>query len=500
MYGGIMTTSWYADPRSFDPHQEGSAALMNAIAGPAYNGLVRLDPSGSSKIVPDLAEAWDISPDGKVFTFRLRKGVLFHDGTPFTAEDAKFSLGRIKSPPKGMESPRKDYLSAVTGMEAPDAQTLKITLAYPQAGFISILADPWMVVVPKRVVETRGDMTRVVVGTGPFKFKEFLSGVSTAVVRNPNYFREGLPYLDGVTNYNIPDAGARFAALRTRQLLLIGPLPGLSLSEAEVLRRTATETVVMERGPHAMSRTTIPNTLRAPFDNVKVRQAIGYALNRKVATKVAGQGLGIVGGVLPPFWGWGLPAQELAQMPGYGPDEEADLAKAADLLKEAGVAQGLEIKFHVQKGSVDAEYGSVYVADRLSKVGIKVSIVLEDQATNFRRRTSRDFDILHLGAYATIPDPDQHLSTYYLSTSGYNLSSYKNPEIDELFAKQSRTLDTTERRKLLDEMQRAIMASSHMNVLYWGETISARAKEVRGWVRPYHHFLNTRMDEVWLAR
>ncbi|MDP2952689.1 MAG: ABC transporter substrate-binding protein, partial [Chloroflexota bacterium] len=203
--GGILTSSFSGDPSSFDSHQERTVLNLAPVA-PAYSLLVQNDPADNSKIIPDLAERWEVSPDGKVYTFYIRKGVKFHDGKPATSADVKANFDRIIFPPKGVLSHRKDTLQSVEKLEAPDDYTVRFILKFPHAGFLQMVGNPYNSIFPKHVLEAKGDMKKDIVGTGPFKLKDFNRGVSFELVKNPDYFVPGRPYLDGITFYIIKDA------------------------------------------------------------------------------------------------------------------------------------------------------------------------------------------------------------------------------------------------------------------------------------------------------
>ncbi|MBI2906023.1 MAG: ABC transporter substrate-binding protein [Chloroflexi bacterium] len=302
-YGGALTMVTETDAPSLDPHQETPGAVISMV-GPIYNGIVQADPMDTTKIVPDLAERWEVSADKLAYIFHLRKGVKFHDGASFTSGDAKYALERIKNPPRGTKSPRQDYLKAISRIETPDDYTLRIIVSYPSASFLPMLANPWMLVVPKHIVEREGDMKRLAVGTGPFTFKTLTRGVSSRVVKNADYFIKGRPYLDEVVHYIVPDPFTRFAALRAGNVLLIRGTPGIPEAQAKVIETTMADKIVVQRGPHALNQGIGLQTKRPPFTDIRVRQAIAYALDPERAIRLNVDGAGVVGGILPPFWGW----------------------------------------------------------------------------------------------------------------------------------------------------------------------------------------------------
>ncbi|MBI2906777.1 MAG: ABC transporter substrate-binding protein [Chloroflexi bacterium] len=497
-YGGHLTIGSESDPPSLDPHQEAAGAVINIIA-PVYNGVVQAGPLDTTKVIADLAEGWEVSADGTAYTFRLHKGVKFHDGAPFTSQDAKYSLERIKNPPAGTRSLRRDFLQVVSKIEAPDGNTLRIILSYPSASFLPMLASPWMMILPKHVVEKEGDMKRAAVGTGPFKFRALTRGVSGRVMKNADYFIKGRPYLDEITVYVVPDSFTRFAALRAGNILLIRGTPGISVAQAKTIEATMPEKIVLQRGPQGLSQGIGLHSRKAPFTDVRVRQAISYALDRDKAVKVIVDGAGIVGGVFPPFWGWGHSEQELAMMPGYGPDKEANVAMAKKLLADAGFPNGFKTSITTRKHP-GHEPAAVFANAELGKIGVHSEVQLFETATHTDLRVRGDFEVLSLGIAAALPDPDETLSQYWLPNAGLNATRYENPKFTELYEKQTRTLDVAERKKLVNEMEKVALTDSVNIVYFWYVRIVPHWVQVKGFVKAPHHFYATKMEHVWLAK
>ncbi|MBI2910236.1 MAG: hypothetical protein HYX92_21550 [Chloroflexi bacterium] len=207
--GGVLTVAKRLPIPHLDMHQE-ITVNMQAPLAPVYSWLIQNDPIGDeNKIIGDLAKSWDITTDGLTYTFKLQDGVKFHDGRPLTSTDVKASLDRIIFPPRGVVSPRQGLYTAVDKIETPDALTVKISLKRVQGSFLQLLALQHNFIFPAHILKEKGDMKRDVVGTGPFKFVSEMRGVSFKTQRNPEYFVKGLPYLDGVTYYEIPDDRSR---------------------------------------------------------------------------------------------------------------------------------------------------------------------------------------------------------------------------------------------------------------------------------------------------
>jgi ABC-type transport system substrate-binding protein len=187
--GGTLQISLQSDPPNFDPLSNTTGRVISVL-GPCCNGLVRFSEFDPDKVVPDLAESWALSADGLAYTFVLRKGLKFHDGKPCTSADVKYTFDVVRDPPKGIVSVRANLLDAVSAIEAPDPLTVRFVLKRKSPSLVANLASGWMLVLPKHLLE-KGPMNDQIVGTGPFKLKEYKRGVSLEFVRNPRLPRAG---------------------------------------------------------------------------------------------------------------------------------------------------------------------------------------------------------------------------------------------------------------------------------------------------------------------
>ncbi|MEK7682343.1 MAG: ABC transporter substrate-binding protein, partial [Chloroflexota bacterium] len=280
-YGGVLTVGHFATPPHFDVHQVNTAASLWAI-GAAYSDLLQYDPHKNSEIIPDLAERWDASADAKSFTFFLRKGVKWHDGKPVTADDVVVSYNRMAFPDKATVSPRQSLLSNLSKIERVDDTTVRFTLKDPQASFIPAIANGYMAIMPKHVIDAKGDMKNDIVGTGPFKLKRYQTGIAVEVEKNPDYYAKGRPYLDGVTHYIIADWNTRYAALKAKRILMTNPgTPGLTTDMRVALEKEVPDKITTWVHVHLGNITTAMNVNIKPFDDVRVRKAVHLALDRK---------------------------------------------------------------------------------------------------------------------------------------------------------------------------------------------------------------------------
>ena len=490
--GGIMNFNLTADPPNFDPIGNTSSTVLGVLA-PCYNGLLRYDPLDSAKIVSDLAESWDVSADGRIYTFKLVRTARFHDGKPFTAADVKFTYDLIRSPPDGTISARKGSLAGVEQIDVVDDYTVRITLKRPTPSFIATIASGWMLILPKHVYEAKGHMRDVIVGTGPFMLKTYARGVSIELAKNPNYHVAGRPYLDGLKGFVIPDPGTTWNYLQNGQLQIMVSIQG---QEAGVYKTGGNVTVLENFSTSLIAA--VFNTTSAPFDNPKVRLAASLAIDREAALKVAQNGQGVLGGANLPG-SWALPTAELEKIPGYGRNVDANRAEAKKLLAEAGYPNGISIKLLVRKIALFEAVG-VVLKDQWAKVGINATLDIQENASYFSSVAKRQFQADATGASYQIEDPDSIFGDYYSCKGNANAAGTCNPRLDALFDQQSGTLDVAERYKLVSELEKVALNEYGIFTMYWRNRYMGISNRLKGMTLHPNIDQNMRMEGVWLDR
>ncbi len=233
--GGVLLAVIGADPPSLDPHQESTFANIQLVA-PLYSLLLQIDPYNYPKIIGDVASEWKIAPDGLTYTFKIRQGIRFHDGSPLTAADVKATYDRIVFPRSGVNSVRKEHYTAVERIEAPDPTTAIFKLKFPSASLLGNLASPWNVIFSKKLLDKDPNHFKTnVMGSGPFKFKSYTRGATFEGERNPDYFVKDRPYLDGYKFFISPETAVRAAAIRSgRAYIEFRDLPN---ADAEAIKK-----------------------------------------------------------------------------------------------------------------------------------------------------------------------------------------------------------------------------------------------------------------------
>jgi peptide/nickel transport system substrate-binding protein len=497
--GGVLLAAIGADAPSLDPHQEQTFATMQPVA-PLYSTLLQIDPYSYPNIIGDVASEWKISPDGLTYTFKVRPGIRFHDGSPLTAADVKASYDKILSPPEGVRSIRKHHYSAVAGVDAPDPATVVFRLKFPSASLLLNLASPWNVIFPKKYLDKDPNYFKThVVGSGPFRFKSYTRGSTFEGERNPDYFVKDRPYLDGYKFFISTETSVRAAAIRSgRAHIEFRNLPD---AEVESIKKQLGDKVVVQSTPFVIHFDVAMNNTVKPFTDIRVRKALTLGIDRYTAAKVLPSltGLREVGALMRPGTEWAMSPPELERFPGFGRDAEKNRAEARRLLAEAGYPNGLKVVLKNRNIKLPYQDWAVYVVQEWRKIGVEAEHrPLETAAWYADGRDQGNFEVVIYPTGNFVDDPDALLAPY-LTGSSQNWARFADPAIDDLYARQARTLDPTERRKLVIELQKIVLEKAyHMPGLWWSRNVVHWAK-VKNWVAPPSHFTNQKLQDVWLS-
>jgi peptide/nickel transport system substrate-binding protein len=476
--GGTILWAVHEGMPDFDIHYQGTYIAAQPI-GPIYNGLLTFDMYDNEKIVGDLAERWEIAEDGKQITFALRKGVKFHDGSDFTCADAKYSLEKLTDPKRATPGFVTIMGNVFAGATCPDDFTLVLSLKEPSAAVLTVLAGAHAVMMKAGIAERvdRKD-PKFLVGTGPFKFKSYTPGVEFQAERNPNYWKPGLPYIDGYQAVVMEDLTKIFASFRARQLTMTGIARHLERPEADILKKDFPDAVVA-LGPRAGWDSFIMNNSKPPFNDPRVRKAVALATDREKMIEIAAEGWGVPGGYIGPHTPYGLPLEELQKYPQFGDDMKKRQAEAKRLLAEAGFAKGVDVEFVVRRGPM-YERGALSRQDDLKKVGINVKITLLDTAAARDRTEKGDFQAYTVLSAVSVDDPDLYYQRFTCDVP-VNLSRYCNPEFDKLFVVQSRTFDVQKRAEITHQMERILLRDIPDDRGFYWKSAMAYWNRVKQW-------------------
>ena len=497
--GGVLLAIIGADPPSLDPHQESTFANLQLVA-PLYSTLLQIDPYEYPKIVGDVATEWKVSPDGLTYTFKIRPGIRFHDGSPLTAADVKATYDKIVFPPAGVLSIRKNAYTEIAAVEAPDAATVVFKLKFASASLLNNLASPWNVIYPKRHLDKDPNYFKTnVVGSGPFKFKSYTRGSTFEGERNPDYFVKDRPYLNGYKFYISPETAVRAAAIRSgRAYIEFRDLPN---AEVEAIRKQLGDKVVVQTTPMVGQFGIAMNNTVKPFTDIRVRKALTLGFDRHTAGKVLYgiTGLKLVGALMRPGSEWAIPEADLAKIPGFWKDADKSRAEAKRLLAEAGYPNGLKVTLKNRNIKLPYQDFAVFAIQEWRKIGVDVeNRPLETAAWFSDGQNTGNFELIVAPTVEYMDDPDQFLGRY-VTNSTQNWSRFSDPRIDDLFSRQARSLDPAERHRLVVELQKVVLDNAYyMPGLWWMRNVVHLAK-VKNYVAPPSHFTNQKLQDVWLS-
>jgi len=500
-HGGELVFAVPAEPPSYDGHRETTFALIHPLA-PHYSLLVKFDAENYPKIVGDLAESWTISGDGLTYTFKIRKGVKFHDGSLLTARDIKATYDKIIFPPEGVVSIRQASYAPVEKVEAPDDHTVVFRLKWPAASLLANLASPWNFVYKADILAKDPRWyEKNVMGTGPFKFVEHVRGSHWVGKRNEEYFVKGRPYLDGYRGIFIRDTGARVAAIRGGRALI--EYRGFNPARRDELVSALGEKLRVQESPWLCFLSVALHNQKKPFDDVRVRRALSLALDRwegsETLSKIAI--VKSVGGVMRPGSEFATPDGELAKLAGFSRDIEASRKEARRLLKEAGVPEGF--KFTLKNRDIPEPYQAVgiWLIDQWRKVGVTVEQVVQETALYTKDLRAGNYEANVDWSCDFMDEPDLQLFKYLSSSKNpINYAKYDDPVLDELYVKQSRETDPKKRLQLIRQFEKRVLdeMAYQFTTLWWHRIIPHWAK-VKGWTITPSHYLNQDLRDVWLA-
>jgi ABC-type transport system substrate-binding protein len=460
--GGTLRYGTVSEVASLDPHiYSGSAwrVLIEAL----YSPLVGYDQNG--KIVPRLAE-WE-TPDSKTTVFRLRQGTTFHDGSPVTAEDVKFSLERILNPATG--ATLRTNLDGLK-VTAVDDGTVRVETAQPNATLLSVLAFPEAAVVSRKWMQGGPNVKVQANGTGPFRLKSYEPSVRAELEKNPSYIVKGQPYLQSVDFRIIKSDDARVNALRTGSVDMIDFVPW---KDIDALRRQPS--LVVDSAGGAFMNIWF-NATKKPFDDPRVRRALGYAIDRAGISKAA-------------FFGHGSPIfgpPSTPDSPFYNKNLESAFAydpqRAKQFLAEAGLPNGFSFEFLVYQGLGIYTSTAQIIQQNLKEIGITANIRLVEFATLLEHKNNANYDAMIYGVSVKLTDPDAY-AYYFGADSSYWAKpiGYRDETLEKLLAEGRATLDQAKRKDIYHEVEKRLLDTSPWVFINWREQAQGYRRNVKGY-------------------
>jgi peptide/nickel transport system substrate-binding protein len=504
--GGMLTYMIPADaPPSFDGHREATFATVHAVA-PFYSVLIRANPQNpalTTEFVCDVCtEMPEPSDSGRTYTFAIRDDVKFEDGSLLTAADVSASWNKIVDPIEGIISPRRGYYSMIDKVAAPDAKTVVFRLKYATAAFLPALADPYAFIYQKKVLDKDPHWyEKNILGSGPFRFKEYQVGQSISGGRNPDYYHRGLPYLDGFTGIFADKQATRVSAIRGDRAAI--EFRGFPPSTRDELVAALGSDITVQESDWNCGNPITPNHKKKPFDDVRVRRALTLAIDRwnsaPAMSKISV--MKTVGGVAFPGSPLAATKEELQQLAGFWPDIEKSRAEARRLLKEAGQEN---LSFELLNRNVDQPYkfNGLWVIDEWSKIGLKVTQRVLQTGPFSEAVRNGDFETVVDGDCQNIVNPLLD-GTKYLpgSVSSSNYGQYEDPESIAIYNRMLRETDLPRQRELMRQFEKRVLdTEAHEIFLLWRYRIVPYRSYVKGWKIGPSHYVNQDLATIWLDK
>ena len=504
-HGGIWRIYHRDSPASASIHEEATYST-NIPFMPVFNNLVlyRQDEPRNSfeTIVPDLATGWTWGKDGTELTFKLREGVKWHDGKPFTSKDVKCTFDMLmgKSTAKFRKNPRQNWYENVTEVTTNGDYEASFHLKRAQPALLALLASGYTPVYPCHV--SPADMRARPIGTGPFKFVEFKPNESIKLTKNPDYWKKDRPYLDSIEFTIISNRSTAILAFIAGKFDMTFPtevtIPLLKDVQSQAPK------AVCELAPINVSTNLIVNREAPPFDNAELRRAMALALDRKAFIDILSEGKNDIGGsMLPPPAGiWGMPPEILKTIPGYGPDVQKNRAEARSIMEKLGYGADKRLRIKVSTRNIPLYRDpAVILIDQLKEIYIDGELDQVETSNWFSKVARKDYTVgLNLTGNS-VDDPDQNFYENYACGSERNYTQYCNKELEKLFDQQSMEIDLEKRKKLVWEIDKKLQEDVARPIIFHSRQATCWQPYVKGVTIMVNSSYNGyRYEDVWLDK
>lgn len=500
-YGGILQARLTRDWDNWDIYHA-AGGFTSVFNQQLLSNLLRFKKDSISVMEADLAQSWEVSAEGKSYTFRLRQDANWSDGKPVTSADVAYNLGRAADPKYTFN---KEKVALIATIETPDPSTIKLTLKRVSASFLPNIAGAFMLMYPSHVTDM-AQWQKAPVGSGPFVFEKYNKGVSYLFRKNTSYYGKDaagrtLPYMDGIDYTVIVDPALALAAFRAGRSQCGCGFDSDFLTEAK--EQLEKDIPGVKLGLTFPSRHEMRFNLRkAPFNNLAFRQGVAIGLDKEKIASVYRRGLNYRPApplVAPERGGqWGLPKGELTKIPGYNPDHAADVALAQQKFRESGI-DPKTVQVEIIFSSFFGAEGEL-MATVLSELGIKATPVPLGTTEMAQRRIGGRFEIDHVTAGISLDDPGDQYTPELLSDGSFNFGKYVNDRVDQLLRDQDAELDPAKRRSILWDIQRINLTEFPMvPFLYQGNGYGTRPEVFNFRTPPLAVHAAFRLEEVWIA-
>jgi peptide/nickel transport system substrate-binding protein len=503
--GGVLKIYHRDNPPSASIHEEATNSTVVPFMS-LFNNLVLYDQSkpqnSPQTIVPDLAKAWRWSNDGKDLTFALQEGVKWHDGQPFTASDVvcTFDLLTGKGEQKLRRNPRTSWYGNVESVSAKGNYEVTVHLKRPQPSLLALLASGYSAIYPCHVPAAQ--MRTKPIGIGPFKFVEFKQNEGIKLAKNADYWKKGRPYLDGIEYTIVPNRATAILSFVSGRFDMTFPWEVTIPLLADV--KSQLPSAQCQVGSMNVTTNLILNRDAPPFDNADLRRAVVLALDRKAFIDILSQGQADQGGTMQPPKGgfWGLPPDELASVPGYGPDVQKNREEARAIMKKLGYGPDKHMPLKVSTRGISIyKDPAVIFAGQLKEIWIDAEVDIIETSQWFTKIGRKAYSVGLNTTGNGVDDPDQNFYENFACKSERNYPGYCNPEIEKLFDVQSAEPDPDKRRKIVWEIDRQLLADGARPVILWNRSGTCLQSYVKGYAQQINSVYNGfRFEDVWLDR
>jgi peptide/nickel transport system substrate-binding protein len=503
--GGTLRIYHRDNAPSGSIHEEATISVNQPFMG-VFNNLVLFDQQAPlnkmETIKPDLAKSWAWDSTNTRLTFKLETGVKWHDGKPFTAKDVKCTWDNLigKGPEPFRKNPRKVWYKYLKDIEVKSDDEVTFVLTQPQPSLPMLLASGYSPVYPCHV--SAKDMRVKPIGTGPFKFVDWKRNESLQFVRNPDYFKKGKPYVDAIEWRIISNRSTRVLAFVAGEFDITFD-SDITVPLMKDIKAKAPNAVCRMR-PTGVTNNLIVNSNSPPFDNIKVRQAMAAALDRKAFVDILSEGQDKIGGaMLPgPEGTWGMPQEILQKLPGYGKDVAANQEAARKVMEGLGYSASNPLKVKIATRNI-AVYRdpAVILIDQLKKIHIEGELEVVDTSIWHAKVARKDYAVGMNLTGAGVDDPDVNFLENYSCGSERNYTEYCNKDVDKLIDMQSRETDVAKRRQLVWEIEKKLVEDVARPIISHNAGATCWQPHVKGLMMHDNAIYNSwRMEDVWIDK
>ncbi|MBV9152180.1 MAG: peptide ABC transporter substrate-binding protein [Alphaproteobacteria bacterium] len=503
--GGVLKIQHWDSPASMSILEEATYSTVVPMMGVMNNLVIYKQdvPQNSlQSIIPDLATEWSWSEDGTELTFKLRHDVKWHDGKPFTAADVKctWDLLQGKGEAKLRLNPRKEWYRNLDEVTTNGDYEASFHLKRAQPAFITLLASGYSPVYPCHV--SPAQMRQHPIGTGPFKFVEYKPNEYIKVAKNPDYWKPGRPYLDGIEYVIVPNRSTAILGFVAGQFDMTWPFS----VTVPLLKDVKSQAPQANCELHTSNASTnlLLNRDKPPFDNADLRRAMMLALDRKSFIEILEEGKAKIGGAMLPLPEgiWGMPVEMLQSVPGYGPDVQKNRAEARRIMQKLGYGPDKRLELKISTRDV-ASYRdpAVILIDQLKDIYIDGVLDSVETANWHSKVTRKDYAVALNATGSGVDDPDQQFYENYACGSQRSYSGYCNPELDKLFDEQSAMADQDKRKKLVWEIDKKLQEDGARPIIFHNIGATCMQPQVKGLTIMVNSIYNGwRFEDAWLDK